>query len=253
MRIHKTEGIVLAAQAHGEADRLLRVFTRDMGKRSFVLKGIRKSRRRPQGAADPGTRLLLTFYEHDNRATHIVTELRIAAHCADIRDSMERICHLALMLETVDGTSGFDDPNPTVFEMISAAVAALAATDSPVVLSLFFLLHLLRIHGVLPPMGACSRCGKPYADFAFGDADLRPVCAACARRDRPPPTLFPASARELLSTLLSTRFSAINTAALPVDTALDLLFRAVLFIEGYYHIEIKSKKLLFSLHRNDDA
>lgn len=251
MRIQKTEGIVLAAMPHGEADRMIRIYTREQGKNQFIIKGIRKSRRRPPASTEPGTRLHLTYYEHENRDLHIITDCRILRHRSDLRDSMEKLYHLALLLEATDRTTGSNDPNTTIFEMLAAGTDALSATATPATLSLFYLVHLLRIHGILPSLDVCRHCGRPYTDFTFDDADLRPICVGCARQRGASTALFPEAARDLLKAFLSNRYSAIDRNEYPRETVLNLLFQVILFIEGYYHIEIKSKRHVFSLYRPD--
>lgn len=52
MKIIKTEGIILNKTDFGEGDRIVRVFTKEYGKLSIFLKGIRKSKKREKYASD---------------------------------------------------------------------------------------------------------------------------------------------------------------------------------------------------------
>ncbi len=59
----KTEGIVLRSMRYGEADRILHVFTPQLGRLSAIAKGVRKAKSRFGGRLEPFFRLNLVLYE----------------------------------------------------------------------------------------------------------------------------------------------------------------------------------------------
>lgn len=246
MEIQKCAAIVLSSRASGEADRTVRAYTREFGKRSFVFKGLRKSRKRSVAAAEPGTVLDLVYYFHDGRDSHIVSEFSIGKQHREQSGNLSKLLYLFLVLETVDRTTGQNDPNRTVYELLAAALDALADTERPAHLAAFFILHLLRIDGILPNFSSCRGCGRAdFSAFALDLADLSPHCADCAR-GRGMRRHLPRAAMEFIRTSLCTRFSNMELAAWDDGTVLDVLFSLCLFIEGYFHIMLKSKEMIFS-------
>jgi DNA repair protein RecO (recombination protein O) len=68
-RSQRIEAVVLRHANWGEADRLLWLFTREVGKLRAVAKGVRKPRSRKAGHLEPFTRasLLLAWGRHPHR------------------------------------------------------------------------------------------------------------------------------------------------------------------------------------------
>jgi len=144
----------------------------------------------------------------------------------------------------VDKTTGQNDPGRPVFELLEAALKALEETPRRGHLAAFFILHLLRIDGILPDFTSCKICGRRDLErFALDYADLAPVCAPCAGgRGR----LLPRRGLEFIRTSLRTKYSAMDLGAWDEGLVLDLLFDLCLFIEGYFHVLLKSKEMVFS-------
>ncbi len=246
MEIQKSRGIVLSSRSVGEADRLVRAFTREYGKRSFVFKGIRKSKKRSAAAAEPGALLDLVYYYHAERDFHIVNEFTLRGQHRGPEADLAGILYLFLMLEVVDKTTGQNDPGRPVFDLLEAALKALDETSRRGHLAVFFILHLLRIGGILPGFDSCKICGKRELErFALDWADLAPVCATCAGGRRMG-RLLPRGGIEFIRTSLRTKYSSLDLDAWDDDLVLDLLFNLCLFIEGYFHTVLKSKEMVFS-------
>lgn len=247
MEIRKAAGLVLQSRQSGEADIMARVLTAEYGKTNFIFKGLKKSRKRFLAAGDPGTLLDLMYYQHDNREFQVVNEFRVVRHRLDLRTDLARILHLYYLLELVDRTTGHGDPQPRIFALASAAIDALAETANHVHLSAFFLLHLLRFHGVLPDFRRCGACGRTdFLSFTLDTPDFLPVCERCTGGRGTGGSMLRAEARDFVAAALSTRFSDLDIGSFSAETVLSLLFHLTLFVESYFHCEIKSKGMLFS-------
>jgi DNA repair protein RecO (recombination protein O) len=241
MEIRKTTGIVLAASHCGEADLLCTVLTRDYGKGRFVFKGLRKSRRRSHAAAEPGSVTSLQYYHRDERESSIVKESSVNRHFPQIRKDLEKIYHLAILLETCDRTTAPDNSGVLLYGYLLAALERLASTPSPAHLTAVFLLHLLKINGLLHVNRACGVCGRSgYASFTLDRSDLKTRCDRCGDGHR-----LPSPIMEFIEQALSVKFADIQTALYGRGPVLDLIYQLLLFIEGYYHVQIKSKDFIF--------
>ncbi len=247
MEIRKATGLVLHSRQSGEADVLARILTDEFGKTNFVFKGLKKSKNRPLSAGEPGTVLQLMYYRHDNRDFQVVNEFRIVRHRLDLRDDLARILHLYFILEVIDKTTGHDDPQSRVFALATAAIDALAETGYHVHLSAFFLLHLLRFHGVLPDFDRCRICGRTdFGSFTLDTPDFMPVCNRCFGARPGGGTMLDPGVRTFVAAARGTRFSSLDHGLFAPEAILNLLFHLTLFVESYFHCEIKSKGMLFS-------
>ena len=244
MEIQKANGIVLGSRSLGEADRMVRVYTKEFGKRSFLFKGIRKSKRRNAAATEAGTDLNLVYYYHDDRDFFIVNEFEVLRRCDEIRDDLGKILYQFLLLDVIDRTTGFNDPNRAVYELLWAALGALTDTDKPRHLAVFFILHLLRIDGILPDFSACKRCGcRDFNRFSLDVSDMAPVCSECSAGYGRQLSMI---SMEFIRKSLSVKFSAMDLDLYSSDSMLDMLFAECMFLEGYFHTRLKSKEMIFS-------
>lgn len=250
MEIQKATGIVLHSRRIGEADVIVRAYTREYGKRNFIFKGIKKSRSRPLAATEPGTTVELAYYFHDNRDLLVVNDCRITAHTGHLRNDLEKILHLCYILETVDKTTGFNDPDAPMFDLLSAAIGALGPAGHPCALSAFFTLHVLRMHGVLPDYTRCRRCGKARLEaFSINSADFSPSCRDCTGREAKEEFSFGERTAEFIRLSLTRKFGELTHGRYPAVELLHLIFYLTLFVENYFRVEIKSKKMLLQEER----
>lgn len=244
MEIQKSTGIILSSKLYGDADILCKIFTKEYGKRKFIFKGLKKSKKRPQTAAEPGTTVNLVYYFHDKKDSYIVNELNISNHYLEIRKNLQKIFNLYFVLETIEKTIGYDDVNIPVYNLLSAGIDALAQTDYPVNLSGFFTIHQLRLHGILPDLKNCKICGtNEFSQFSFDITDLSPICYKCTKkRER----ILDPCLKEFILVSLKQKFFSIEHSNFDESKTLNLLFYLSLFIENYYNIEIKSKNFILS-------
>ncbi len=246
MEIQKTTGIALSSRTIGEADYLVRFYTRDHGKRDFIFKGLKKSKRRSQSIAEPGTAADLIYYYHNDKNYHTVNEYNIHKHYLDVRKDLSKIFILYFLLEAVDKTCGLNDPNRPVFDLLAAGIETLRETEYTGHLPVFFLLHLLRLLGVLPEFRQCKVCGcaEPQ-EFIIDSVDFQPLCRKCGGNGRRG-YIFRDRARAFVEKSLKMKFSAIDMRIFPREDALHLLFHLSLFTQNYFHVELKSKEMLIS-------
>jgi DNA repair protein RecO (recombination protein O) len=246
MEIQKATGIVLSSRTIGEADYLVRFFTKEYGKREFVFKGLKKSKRRSQSIAEPGTAAELVYYFHDDKNYHTVNEYSIHRHYLNIRDNLSKIFSLYFFVDAVDKTCGLNDPNKQVFGLLAAGIETLRETVYTGHLAVFFLLHLLRLLGILPDFSRCKNCGNSeLSDFKIDNTDFQPVCGKCSSSLNSG-YIFKNRTMDFIDKSLSKKFSAIDPRIFPEEEVLHLLFQLTLFTQNYFHIELKSKEILIS-------
>ena len=251
MEILKTTGIALSSRDCGEADLICDYYTKEYGKRRFIFKGLKKSRKRPRSAAEPGAIARLVYYCKRERDVHIVNEFSVEKFYPTISDDLGKITHLCYMLETVDKTSGYDMPDEQTYSLLSSGIDALSRTDCAPHLASFFVLRLLKIQGIISDMDECRMCGSAsFSAFATSLSDFRPVCGACmsltAAQGIPTGAVMSAGARSFIRECLTRKFGSIDITRYGEDDVLDILFSASLFVECYFHTELKTKSFILS-------
>jgi len=238
LEISKTDGIILKSRPSGESDISSLILTCDYGKKRFIFKGLKKSRKRSIAAVEPGSVINLLYYNHEDREFQIVSEFTQLMSFTEIRNDYDRIMHLFFLLEIVEKTIGFGIKDQVLYSMLVSAVEKISSAEHLECLISFFMLHLLRIGGILPDYSKCGYCGRNCLNqFHVSAVDLKPVCKNCMKKG----PVLPSGTSNFIITSLKNKYGEIDFDRFRREEILNLIFHQSLFLENYYHMEIKSK------------
>ncbi len=107
---------MLRHQDWGEADRLLWLYTRELGKVRALAKGVRKMRSRKAGHLEPFTRVQLLLAE--GRDLFIITQAEAAENYLPLRADLVRIGYAAYVVELLDRFTYEEGDNPSLFRLL---------------------------------------------------------------------------------------------------------------------------------------
>jgi DNA repair protein RecO (recombination protein O) len=184
-RLYRVEAIVLRRTDHGEADRLLTLFTPDLGKLRAIAKGARKPSSRKSGHVELFTHTHLLIAE--GRQLDIVTQADTLDAFLPLRENLERVGYAYYLAELVDKFSEEGTENRAVFDLLLHALGALGEqSNEPDLLARFFELRLLQYVGYRPQLFNCIHCGKaikPIENYFSAEAGgvLDPDCVQTQR------------------------------------------------------------------------
>jgi DNA repair protein RecO (recombination protein O) len=186
--LYRDEGIVLRTQKLGEADRIVTLLTRGLGKVRVVGKGVRRTKSRFGARLEPGMHVDVQCYE--GRSLDTVTQ----AECLDAwghtlaRDYTTWTAATA-MLEIADRLTEEREVTVQQYLLLAGALRSMSdgVHDAGLVLDAY-LLRALAIAGWAPSFHDCARCGAPGPHRAFNLASGGTVCPVC----RPPGSAAPA-------------------------------------------------------------
>ncbi|MDH7554737.1 MAG: DNA repair protein RecO [Spirochaetota bacterium] len=243
MEIIKSEGIILKKIPVLEADVADIIYTQNHGKRTFIFKGIKKTKRRSQAAIEPGSIVQLVYYYNDQKAMFHVKEFSLLVDTVTIRDNYQAMITLFLLLEVVEKTTGHNDPNITIYRLLKGAIETLHKTTAFTFLALSFIIHYLKLSGIMPDYFHCSVCHKEIIDDLYlTEYQLAAYCNQCAPHNA---FIFKATV-PLVHEILGKKFIEIETNKYNASDIQKLLFHTLLFIDHYFTIHIKTKELLFN-------
>jgi len=244
MNFRKDTAIVLSSSVIGEADVLITVLTKDFGKRKFVIKGLKKSVRRSKTASQCGTVLTIDYNYYENKDFQTVKEFSITHSFPDVQNDYKKIIVMCFICEVGEKTTAYNESNLKIFELIAAALNTLENSHHPISISCFFIIHALRLHGILTDLYNCKICGNKVNDkFTFDTKDFNIVCTECSLNTS---HLISYQAIEFINDSLTTKYADIPIEKFSDKSITDLLFYLCLFTEHYFGILLNSKKLLFA-------
>ncbi|MCE1179520.1 MAG: DNA repair protein RecO [Micrococcales bacterium] len=200
MPLYRDQAIVLRTQKLGEADRIVTLFTRSLGKVRVVGKGVRRTKSRFGARLEPGMMVDVQCYEGRNLDT--VTQAETLAPYGDaIARDYTAYTAASAMLETCDRLTEEREPALQQYLLLAGALRSLAErSHDPALVLDAYLLRALAIAGWAPSFHDCARCGAEGPHRAFNLASGGSVCPMC----RPPGSAAPApETLELLAALLA--------------------------------------------------
>lgn len=223
-RTYRTEAIVLRRKDFGEADRVLTLFTPELGKVRVVAKGIRRPASRKAGHLELFTRSKLLLAK--GRDLDIITQVETVSAYRALREDLLRGAYAAYAVELLDKFTPDEQENREMYDLLCAALGWLCDSPDLALTARYYELHLLGLAGFQPQLYRCVVGGEEIVaeDQFFSVEAGGAVCARCGvERARPPTDLAPVS----MSALKHLRYFQSNAYA----SALALKVRPSVHVE----------------------
>lgn len=158
MIAHQAEAVVLRTWPVHEADQIVLLFTRDLGKIRGVAKSAAKSRRRFGGALEPMTHVRARYFEKPRQDLFRLDSCEVMRSPLSEPVDYPRASALAFFVEILEETLAEHDPQDHIFRLVLSVLqqTRVGSVWMPVT---YFLLWITRLQGWLPDMAHCLACG----------------------------------------------------------------------------------------------
>lgn len=195
----------------GEADRILTLFTPDVGKVRAVGKGVRRTKSRYGGHLELLNRVEVSISY--GRSLDVVNEAQVIESFRALREDLQQLSKALYLAELVDGFTAEQSQNEPVYRILLSAFRSLDSARQPDLLLRHFEMHLLGHSGYSPELYRCVECRFELepGDHLFSCGGGGVVCQRCRRMQSS--TLVPLS----LSAMKVLRFIQRSADYSPVD------------------------------------
>jgi DNA repair protein RecO (recombination protein O) len=193
-RSFRTEGVVLRHSDWGEADRLLWLYSRELGKVRVIAKGVRKMRSRKAGHLEPFTRAILLLAR--GRDLLIVTQADTVEAYLPMRQDLLRLGYAAYVVELLDRFTYEEDENQALYRLLTETLSRLNSGLDAMLVLRYYEIRLLDLLGYRPQLFTCVKCEaaiQPVDQF-FSFAEGGVLCPRCGARG---PESLPVTVNEL--------------------------------------------------------
>ncbi|MFQ5515346.1 MAG: DNA repair protein RecO [Myxococcota bacterium] len=183
MAEYRTRALVLRVWEHRESDRLVHLFTEQLGRIAAIAKGARRSRKRFPGTLEILTVLEIRVVDPPRASLLRLESARLLQPFERFSNDLPRYalaCHVAEILERL---SGEREASPELFRFALGVLDVLAAERIDALLALLVGTKLLARLGFRPQLARCAVCGEPLGEdqpAAFSPREGGAVCAACS-------------------------------------------------------------------------
>jgi DNA repair protein RecO (recombination protein O) len=179
IRSLRVEAVVLRHSDWGEADRLLTLFTLEMGKIRALAKGARKPSSRKAGHLEPFTRSSLMLAR--GRDILIVTQADTIEAYPPLHDDLLRTTYAAYVVELLDRFTYEEGENRALYRLLTETLNRLCTAVNPDLVARYYDMRLLDLVGFRPQLFHCAQCRTEIQpqDQYFSAAAGGVLCPNC--------------------------------------------------------------------------
>jgi DNA repair protein RecO (recombination protein O) len=164
MPLVETEAIVLRTYRLAEADKIVSLFTRQMGRIRAVATGAQRTKSRYGGTLESLGYVRLWLYERENRDLARLNSVEIIESFFDLQKDYSS--HLAgqYLVEVTERLLPEREASERTFRLLLAVLRTLKRSGEVERPLVYFDYWILRLGGFLPDLTHCSGCGRAFQE-----------------------------------------------------------------------------------------
>lgn len=174
--IRKTEAIVLHTQKHGDSSLICTLFTRQYGRRSFMIKGYRSARAKSRHSYfQPMSLIEVVFYHKEGRDLQLITESSNRHFFHRLQTDPLRITLGMVIMEVFYQSVREEERNDALFGFLATVLVSLDEWDDKLIhVFLWYLVQLTRYLGFFPSVEVEDLSQPVYFDLREGSITHAP-------------------------------------------------------------------------------
>ena len=158
-RNYQTEAVIIKKTKLGEADRILTLYTPDLGKIQAVAKGVRRPRSKLAGHLELLTHSLVSLARGRNLDT--ITGSQTINSFLPVKSDLDLTSYALYATELVNQFTADHIENRPLFQLLIETMQQLCQADDNELVLRYFELHLLNEVGYRPQLQQCVSCHQP--------------------------------------------------------------------------------------------
>ncbi|MCQ6278137.1 DNA repair protein RecO [Bacillus sp. EB600] len=242
--LQKCEGIVIRSTTYGESNKVVTLFTRELGKVGVMARGAKK----------PNSRLsaITQLFTHGYFLVQIGSGLgslqqgEMISSLRSIREDIFLTAYSSYIVELTDKSTEDRKTNPYLFELLYQTLHYINEGYDPDVLMNIYELKILNVLGLYPTLNQCSVCGHTDGHFSFSIREGGFLCHRCLNKDPYHLKLSPGAVK-LLRIFYYLDLSRLGTISIKEETKAELRKVIWTYYDEYSGLHLKSKKFLDSI------
>jgi DNA repair protein RecO (recombination protein O) len=182
-KLFQTEAIVLGRLDYGEADRILVVFTPNLGKLDLIVKGARKTQSRLGPGLDLFANVSLELAR--GRELDVVRSVEPVRRFDLLRTDLDAYGHASYYAELVRAFTQPREEHPEIYELLVRSLILMNEGLDVWMITRHFEMALLAILGYRPELFQCVSCHRPIQAQvnAFSSSMGGLLCEMCRGED----------------------------------------------------------------------
>lgn len=219
-----TKGIVFSALKYGEADLIVKCFTQSSGLKTYLLRGVRKSKKGKIKASlfQPLTQLEIVASHKDKGTLEYMKEARLGEVYQSLHTHVIKATVVMFLSEVLRNAVKEEEANQSLYDFLENSLIWFDRQEKTVNFHLLFLVKLTRFLGFYPDDSQRDFPVFNLLDGTFQEVETNPECISDENVD-------------LLQLLLGTDFDDLSSVKLNQVTRSGFL----LMLMKYYEIHLQ--------------
>lgn len=185
MQSYRFEGVVLKRMNYGEADKIITFFTREKGKLSLLVKGVRRATSRRAGSVELFQQIR-GYAISGKGGLDILTEVQLLKSSTSWQKFLGRITIAYELSEVVDKLTPDQIPQPDVYDYLISCLSNIPQLDGDwQQVTKKWLLHIITLLGFWPDQqiftGDIHKYLESIMDQSFNSPKLRKKLASSVK------------------------------------------------------------------------
>lgn len=173
-----TKAIVFSALKYGEADLIVKCFTQSSGLKSYLLRGVLKSKKGKIRASlfQPLTQLELVANHKDKGSLESLREAKISSHYQSLHSDTIKSLMVMFLAEMLRNSVKEEEANESLYQFLTTTLNWLDSNDAIANFHLLFLLKLTKYLGFYPDDSQIDKEVFNLLDGTFQELETNPYC-----------------------------------------------------------------------------
>jgi DNA repair protein RecO (recombination protein O) len=154
-------GFVLSASAYGEADKIVHLFTIQLGRVSTIAKGVRKPKSKLASAIDLFTESGFSLHRRSSAGLYVLSQAKVLNVHSILKQDLSTLTSLHVLGEVLGQSLPEAETHPEVYALLNKTLRVLEEkeVDRELILTAFTL-KLLELLGYPLELQSCAQCAS---------------------------------------------------------------------------------------------
>lgn len=182
MTTYRSHAVILRETTHGESDKIITLFSANLGKITAIAKGAKRSKQRFVNKLEPFTLLRIIYRPPKNGTLFFLSDAELINAYISLRTDYHRYVTATFISELTQLFSVVQDPEPAIFTLLNWALHSLDQGMPASKTALLFLHRLLNLCGYQPQLDQCFSCKRSVeegASFTLYPGNGNLLCSDC--------------------------------------------------------------------------
>lgn len=245
--LRNVQGIILRTMDYGEGNKIITIFTPEIGKVSVMARGAKKLKSRHAAATQLFTHAEFILYKQQGQMGTLNQAEIVDAH-QSLREDLFQSAYSSYLAEMVDRMLGDEEGSSYLFEQLSASLRAIEEGKDMQIIVHIFEMKMFEFTGYLPNVINCVSCASDTQLSRFSTKLGGFLCSRCHYKDTYAAVISDA-ARKLLQLFVRIDIRRLGSVQVKEETKAQLKPIMRNYMDAHIGIRWKSRDFIEQMEK----